>query len=105
MKKFKFLSAMAALLVAGAMVSCTSSDDPVIKPIVTGLTTGEITYKVTVTSNVETKFTFNGETKTGKTAEFEVNASNYKLLIALVRKMRKWLSLQKSRLLSLSLTL
>lgn len=78
MKKFKFLSAMAALLVAGAMVSCTSSDDPVIKPIVTGLTTGEITYKVTVTSNVETKFTFNGETKTGKTAEFEVNASNYK---------------------------
>jgi hypothetical protein len=78
MKKFKFLSAMAALLVAGAMVSCTSSDDPVIKPIISGLTTGEITYKVTVTSNVETKFTFNGETKTGKTAEFEVNASNYK---------------------------
>ena len=77
MKKFKFLSAMAALLVAGAMVSCTSSDDPVIKPIISGLTTGEITYKVTVTSNVETKFTFNGETKTGKTAEFEVNASNY----------------------------
>ena len=78
MKKFKFLSAMAALLVAGAMVSCTSSDDPVIKPIISGLTTGEITYKVTVSSNVETKFTFNGETKTGKTAEFEVNASNYK---------------------------
>jgi hypothetical protein len=77
MKKFKFLSVVATMLVAGAMVSCTSSDDPVIKPVVSGLSTG-LTYKVTVTSNVETKFTFNGETKTGKTAEFEVNASNYK---------------------------
>ena len=78
MKKFKFLSVAAALLAASVMVSCTSSDDPVVKPVITGMNTGEIVYKVTVKSNVETKFTFNGVTKTGTTAEFDVNASDYK---------------------------
>ena len=76
MKKFKFLSVAAALLAASVMVSCTSSDDPVVKPVITGMNTGEIVYKVTVKSNVETKFTFNGVTKTGTTAEFDVKASD-----------------------------
>ena len=77
MNKFNFMFGAIALVAGMAFSSCASDDETaVVKEV-----KAQAAKQLTVSSNVEATFTFNGETKTGTSAIFNTEANSGKLTV------------------------